>query len=188
MILFFDTETTGVPRNYKVPASDVESWPRLVQLGFIVMDDKNPLLETEYVVYPSFEIPAEASRVHGITTERARDIGQPIGDILGNFKFWVENCDVIVGHNVDFDVHVVGAEFIRLLEKDPFEGKKIVCTMQSSTRFCGIPNGRGSFKWPKLHELYRKLFDRDMGAAHTALQDIQNTAQCYFELVERGVI
>ena len=31
--LFFDTETTGLPKNYNAPITDTDNWPRLVQLG-----------------------------------------------------------------------------------------------------------------------------------------------------------
>ena len=188
MELFFDTETTGIPRNYNAPVSDVENWPRLVQLGFIVMDGKTSLVETEFIIKPvGFEIPVETSNIHGITTEKALAEGVSIQDALGVFCFWVQESETIIGHNISFDLSIVGAEFWRLYQNDPFAGKKTVCTMKSSTQFVGIPRS-GGFKYPKLHELYRKLFDKDMGAAHTALQDIQNTATCYFELVERGIV
>lgn len=188
MQLFFDTETTGVPKVYGLPVSNVDNYPRLVQLGYIIYNGREALTEQEFIVKPNgFEIPVVASDVHGVTQEIALSKGDDIKDVLDNFQFWIENCDEIVGHNVDFDVSVVGAEYWRLYQKNPFEGKKVVCTMKSTTRFVGIPRS-GGFKYPKLHELYRKLFNEDMGAAHTALQDISNTAKCYFALVERGII
>jgi DNA polymerase-3 subunit epsilon len=189
MKLFFDTETTGIPRNYNAPVSDVENWPRLVQLGYIIMSNDETIYEMERIVRPDgFEIPVEASNVHHVTTEYALEHGEPIEEVLRTFRFWIEECEVIIGHNVSFDVSIVGAEFWRLWQRNPFENKKTICTMKASTRFCAIPKSSGSFKYPKLHELYRKLFDQDMGAAHTALQDIQNTAKCYFELVKKGIV
>lgn len=193
MNLFFDTETTGIPKNYNAPVSDVDNYPRLVQLGFIVMDGKETLGEWEYIVRPEgFEIPVEASNIHKITTEKALSDGIPIKKVILQFMFWMNQCDAVVGHNVDFDTKVVGAEYYRIYGSDPFLGKKTVCTMKSSVDFCKIPKANYSFrvqyKYPKLSELYKALFGTDMGAAHTALQDIQNTATCYFALVERGVI
>lgn len=188
MNLFFDTETTGVPKRYNAPVSDVENYPRLVQLGFVVTNGREILLEQEFIIKPvGFEIPEQASAVHGISTERALREGVDIQEVLETLEFWITNCDVIVGHNVSFDMSVVGAEFWRLHQRNPFDGKDFVCTMKSSTEFCQLPGGR-PFKYPKLFELYKKLFDKDMGAAHTALQDIQNTVDCYFALVERGII
>ncbi len=60
--------------------------------------------------------------------------------------------------------------------------------MKSSTNYCKLPGSYGKYKWPKLGELYQILFHEDMGAAHTALQDIQNTAKCYFELKRLSII
>jgi len=35
MYLFFDTETTGLPKNWKAPIEDLNNWPRLVQLAWL---------------------------------------------------------------------------------------------------------------------------------------------------------
>ncbi len=188
MYLFFDTETTGKHKSFYAPMSDVDNFARLVQLGYIVMDGKFTLLEEEFIIKPDgFEIPIEASNVHGITTDIAIEKGVPITKVIENFMFWVTNCDVIVGHNISFDLGTIGAEYWRLYQKNPFDGKNTICTMNQSTNFCKLPGGR-PYKYPKLCELYQILFGQEMGASHTALQDIQNTARCYFELVEKGVI
>ncbi len=34
-IVVFDTETTGLPQFYNAPITQVNNWPRLVQLAFI---------------------------------------------------------------------------------------------------------------------------------------------------------
>lgn len=195
MYLFFDTETTGKHLRFDAPVSQVENFARLVQLGYIITDDKNIMVEQEFIIKPEgFEIPIEASNVHHITTEIALEKGQNIKDVLDDFAFWVGVCDTIIGHNIEFDLGTIGAEYWRLYQKDLFAGKKTVCTMKSSTEFCKIPNpfrtrrNVGAFKYPKLAELFKALFGVEMGAAHTALQDIQNTVKCYFALVEKGVI
>ena len=188
--LFFDTETTGVPANYNAPVSDSANWPRLVQVGWILFDnDKNRIYQVEHIIRPDgFEIPIDASNVHGITTERALLEGQPLIKVLEDFEYSMPVNGVFVGHNISFDMNIMGAEFFRVFGRNPLEGKRTIDTMRSSTNFCEIPGNYGKYKWPKRTELYRKLFNKDMGAAHTALQDIENTATCYFELVKRGVI
>jgi len=191
MIAFFDTETCGIPKNYKSPISDVENWPRLVQLGYIVVDNDGEVIhKNEDIVIPrGFEIPVEASSVHGITTEKALSDGIEIFDALEEFQFWVDICDTIAGHNVSFDKNVIGAEYWRLYGKSPLEDKKSICTMMSSIEFCQLPGKYpGKLKYPKLSELYFALFNEQMGEAHTAMQDISNTVKCYKALVERGVI
>lgn len=187
--LFFDTETTGTPKKYNAPVEDTDNWPRLVQLGWILFgEDGQKLNECEFIISPEgFEIPEEVTRVRGITQEKALADGWPLLTVLAIFVEDLMKADVVIGHNVSFDVSIVGAEFVRMSVPNLLNAKSQVCTMKSSTSYCQIPGGR-PYKWPKLNELYKKLFNEDMGAAHTALQDIQNTAKCYFELKRLGVI
>ncbi len=42
--LFFDTETTGLPANYKAHFTDVHNWPRVVQLAWMLADDEGKVL------------------------------------------------------------------------------------------------------------------------------------------------
>lgn len=187
--LFFDTETTGVPKNYNAPASDVNNFPRLVQIGWIVFNEnREEVYSREFIVKPDgFEIPASASAVHGITTERAIAEGIELRTVLAKFAAYVSYCDIIIGHNIDFDMKVVGAEFYRTFKESPLEGRGTICTMKSTCEFVGIRNSYG-FKYPRLYELHQKLFDTPLVQTHTALDDIQNTAKCFFELERLGVI
>lgn len=36
MILFFDTETIGLPKIWNAPISDIDNWPRLIELAYLV--------------------------------------------------------------------------------------------------------------------------------------------------------
>ena len=73
MYLFFDTETTGIPKNYKAPVSDIKNWPRLVQIAWLVTDKSgNEVKSAEYIIKPNgFSIPDDAAKIHGITNELA---------------------------------------------------------------------------------------------------------------------
>lgn len=189
-ILFFDTETTGVPLNYKAPVTDLKNWPRLVQLGYITYETDGievfKSFENEHVVRPDgFEISEEVSKIHGVTQEKALTSGEELQQVLYNFRGLIEWSDIIVGHNLNFDLNVVGAEYLRLMQTNPFDGKKIFDTMLSSTNLCKLPGTRG-YKWPKLSELYSYLFHEPLAQTHTALDDIQNTAKCYFEMRRLG--
>lgn len=192
-ILFFDTETTGLPKNWSAPVTDTDNWPRLVQLGWILADtEANTIREGNMIVKPSgFEIPEQASNVHGITTEIALEKGDPLNHVMQMFMLDMASADAIVGHNVGFDLKVVGAEFCRLnfipaLQR--MEETQYIDTMKSSTEYCGITGSYGRVKWPKLTELYTHLFGHAFENAHDAMADITATKECYFELVKRGVI
>lgn len=189
MLLFFDTETTGVPRRYDAPISDLANWPRLVQIGWVLYnDDGTQLDEAEYIIKPEgFVIPESVVRIHGITTESASLEGTPLREVLSKFSDELAHASIVVGHNVSYDVNVVGAEYLRCGMEDALAAKPKICTMRESTNFCKLPGPLG-YKWPKLQELYGILFHTDMGAAHNALVDIKATAASFFELKRLGVV
>lgn len=188
-IIFFDTETCGLPKNYRAPASDVDNWPRMIQIAWIQHNtDTEFFTEHEYIIKPDgFEIPEESSKIHGITTEIAMKKGFALKPVLEVFAKRVKEADLIVGHNISFDRKIAGAEFVRNGIPDVLHGTNRICTMWSSTKYCKIKGKRG-YKWPGLEELYMKLFNKKMVGAHDALIDIRCTAECYFELVRRNVI
>lgn len=193
-ILFFDTETTGVPKLYNAPVTNSANWPRLVQLAWLMADKNGNILKRNSVIIKpdGFSIPSDASAVHGITTERAQREGKPLDAVLEEFMNDVQLASSVVGHNIDFDMHIVGAELYRLgMDYNLLMNKPCTCTMKSSTDFCAIPNPNsyyGGYKWPSLQELYRKLFNRDFADAHDALADIMATKECFFELKRREII
>jgi DNA polymerase III epsilon subunit-like protein len=189
MYLFFDTETTGLPRNWKAPVSDLDNWPRLVQLAFLFYDSHgNKISGGDFIVKPEgFTIPTQASRVHGISTERALREGHSLLSVLQHFNSLVEQASYLVAHNMSFDEKIVGAEFLRNGMKNSIQTKNKICTMESTTNFCAI-HGPYGYKWPKLSELHYKLFKTEFEEAHNAAADITATAKCFWELKRLGVI
>lgn len=190
MYLFFDTETTGVPKDYKAPLTDTENWPRLVQLAWILTNSEGKIINQETVIIKpeGFTIPEAASDIHKITTERAMAEGISIRSAFKVVLPYFESKSVtIVGHNVRFDRNIVGAEFLRLGWPDYLNDKPSICTMMSSTSYCKLPAKYG-YKWPKLHELYQKLFALEFQGAHDTSFDIKATYDCFFELKRLGVI
>lgn len=69
------------------------------------------------------------------------------------------DADIIVGHNIDFDVKVVGCEMFRYNINNELSSKRRICTMKSTTDLCKISGSYG-YKYPKLQELYKKLFNK----------------------------
>ena len=189
MYLFFDTETTGLPRNYKAPVTDLNNWPRMIQIAWILCDkDGNRIESDDYIIRPeNFEIPGNASRVHGITTERAINEGEDLEGVLIKFNDLVERSDYIVAHNISFDEKIVGAELLRKGIRSSFNKKRKLCTMHSSTDFCRLPGPYG-YKWPKLSELHIKLFGKDFEEAHDASVDINAAEKCFWEMRKIGLI
>ena len=190
MYLIFDTETTGLPRSYNAPMSDLENWPRLVQLAWQLHDARGKLLSSKnYIIRPEgFTIPYNAEKVHGISTKRATEEGHPLQEILQVFREDVAQAKYLVGHNIGFDIHVVGSEFLRAALVMPFEGKPELDTKDISTNYCALPGGKGGkFKWPTLTELHQKLFGVGFGDAHDAAYDVDATARCFFGLINQKI-
>mgnify|MGYP001275638972 CR=1 FL=1 len=183
MYLFFDTETTGLPRNYKAPASDLNNWPRNVQLAWLLADDEaHEVVSAQYIVRPDgFTIPNDASAIHGITTEAALQDGVDLHAVLTAIMPDIAKASVLVAHNMSFDEKILGAEFLRAGHPNVVESKARRCTMQEATNHCRLP-GRYGYKWPTLPELHLTLFRTSFEGSHQALVDVRACARCYFEL------
>lgn len=191
MYLIFDTETTGLPKNFNAPLSDSENWPRMVQIAWQLHDDEGNLIENQdYIIKPEgYDIPFNAARIHGITTKIANEEGRDLQEVLEEFSEVLERVRVVSGHNVEFDYNIVGAEFFRKSLKDNLQEKPKADTMILGTDFCQLGGGRGGrFKPPKLEELYEKLYGHKFDEAHNAAADVNATAQVFFEMMRVGVI
>lgn len=190
MYFFFDTETTGLPLNWNAPVSDLNNWPRMIQVGYIIYDLEGNHIETkEYIIRPeNFEIPEESSNIHGITTDKALAEGIELSIVLNELYQKITSSTIVVAHNISFDEKILGAEFLRKNLNNVLDIKRKICTMKSSVSYCAIPNQYGKYKWPKLEELHKKLFNKNFDNAHNALADIQATADCFWKLKALKVI
>ena len=189
-ILFFDTETTGLPKDFDADASEDDNWPRIVSLSWIVAEpDKTIISQEHHIIKPNgFTIPKKASKVHGITTEKALSEGEDLSKVLDLFLDDFFRCGLAVGHNVSFDQKVVGSELLRTGRNNYIPGLPSCDTMSSSLWYCRIPGRDGRYKRPSLWELYWKLFGEGFTGAHDSLSDTKATMACFFELARRGVI
>jgi len=191
MYLIFDTETTGLPRNYNAPLTDFDNWPRMVQIAWQIHDFSGELMEARsFIVKPEgFTIPFNAERIHGISTQMALEQGTNLHDVLMEFELAIDKCTHLAGHNVEFDLKIAGAEFLRKHFENKLPRKIIVDSMSESTSYCALPGGRGGgFKYPGLSELHQKLFKEGFDEAHNATADVEATARCFLELIRIGVI
>lgn len=191
MYLIFDTETTGLPHNKTAPITDLNNWPRLVQIAWQLHDPKGKLLnQGNYIVRPDgFDIPFKAEQVHGISTKRALEEGHDLHTVLNLLVADLQHTSLVVGHNIEFDINIIGAEFIRQ-QREPDVLLKLskLDTGLCATEFCQLQGGLGGkLKMPTLLELHKKLFSKDFGDAHDASYDVAATARCYFGLLKQKV-
>jgi len=186
MYLIFDTETTGIPANFNAPLTDSENWPRLVQIAWQLHNYEGELVDANnFIIKPDgFVIPYSVEKIHGISTERAIQQGFPLEEVITMFNSVVEKATIIAGHNIQFDINIIGAEYHRINSDKPLFKKIIIDTMTSTVDLCALTGGKGGkFKYPKLGELHRHLFGNDFSAAHNAAADVEATARCFLELI-----
>src|SRR3989338_10837953 len=137
MYLFFDTETTGLPKRWNAPVSELDNWPRLVQIAWLQCDNsgKEVVRQSHTIKPENFKIPSDDVKVHGISNEKANKFGIPLKKALSEFSTVLGNSKLLVAHNTSFDEKVVGSEFIRTEIINNLSSITKICTMQATTNF-----------------------------------------------------
>jgi DNA polymerase-3 subunit alpha len=191
MYLIFDTETTGLPKRWDAPITDSDNWPRCIQIAWQLHDDMGQLIEhQDYLVKPEgFNIPYDAERIHGISTELADADGITLAEVLQKFNIALGKAKFIVGQNLGFDVNIMGAEFYRMGVDSPMASMPVLDTCTEVTAsLLKLPGGRGGkFKLPTLTELHEYLFNVPFAEAHNATADVEATTRCFLELIRKEV-
>ena len=195
---FIDTETTGLPINDNLPYTELDNWPHLVQVALIIEDDNYGILAKRNMILKpdGYSIPESSARIHGISNAQAIKVGEDRKHVIGFLDQVLSNSNIVIGHNVSFDLNVVKAEIIRVkgIENALFTTKNhnVVDTMKMGMNICKIPNlsfhTRMSqpYKYPKLDELYYKLFNKHFNNQHDAMADVQAAYDCYYELKRKS--
>lgn len=189
-VYILDTETTGLPKNYKAKVSDLANWPRLVQFASQTYTLGGTLLRqyTAIVKPEGFDIPKQASDIHGITHERALAEGCRLQDVLQVIYEDINDSTIIVGHNLNgYDYNIIGSELIRAKFPAIKPPRRRIDTMLELIKFCNIRGPYGP-KWPKLQEAHVKMFGQEFEGAHDAMHDVRATAAIFWESVRRGII
>ncbi len=191
--LVFDIETTGLPKVKGAKSEDLNNWPRVVQISWLLLDSafKEVNSETHYLKQDA-GIPIEATMIHKIDDKIIEEKGEDPKIIFEKFLTDIKRTSFIVAHNIDFDAPIIESEFIRYGLKKPFRGVKKLCTMKAGTKYCEIPKAYGSgYKYPKLEELFHKCFFSrfykiKLEQSHDAQIDTTLTAKCFIKLKELG--
>lgn len=172
-IIILDTETT------KLLNKKTKDTCRIVQISWILYDDiTKEQEENDFILNTHCEI--LNSEIHGITTEQSRN-GYNFSEIINIFFEDVEKCDLLVGHNIKYDLNALEVELARENMYEYIEilyNKKYYDTMVNSVKFS--PKN----KFIKLTELYFIFFHENFENAHNALEDVRATLRCYLKLQE----
>ncbi len=202
-ILIFDTETAGLPKNYRPAEEDLNNYPPVVQLGAQILEVDLDDLSQGKIVYGAnllispyrngnpITIDPKAEAVHGISFTKAEAEGDKIDTIAYLYQGLCNSVDFIVCHNYSFDKNMMVSELLRLgIDPKYKRGAKVFCTMKFSTNLLQLPNPKypGQFKFPRLEELYKHLFGtslHDTYQAHDAYGDVSATRDCLIELIKQ---
>lgn len=183
-ILFFDTETTGLPTNYDAAVNDIYNWPRIIQLAWQLCDENANILNkvTEYVLPEGFDIPRSEFHIkHGLTNETCKMFGVPISGLLDRFILDLNECDEVVAHNMSFDKPIIECEMYRY-QKVPATRAQAYCTKLGSMDIVKLPGFKGRYKWPSLDEAYQHFFKSGFTGAHDAGNDVEACKKIYFAI------
>lgn len=198
----FDVESSGLYNKKYVAYNKNQAW--IVQLGGIITTSRLEVIDTfSYIMKPPFEgatISKEAFEAHGITLERCVSKGIPQSKLHSVLKPVFDGKVRLVGHNVNFDTKFLHRFPKTTEERDNLitAHRESICTMRGSVDYCKLaPTEKmakfkdwknGTYKMPKLVELYQILFDKPFVGAHDALNDANATLKCLKELVRLKVI
>lgn len=207
-VLVFDTETTGLPKTKIINPDTLNLWPHIVQFSYVIYDTEiNDIIETSNTVVKleyGISIPEDSTKIHGITNESSQQNGIYLDIILEKFFCHLRNVDLLVGHNVSFDINMIKVELLRLIyEKNLIISENdikvykynlhlltnynnICCTLKDSINLCNIKAinkfGKEYTKFPRLLELHQKLFESIPNNLHNSFNDILVTLRCFMKL------
>lgn len=181
-----DVETTGLP-DFKLPA-DHPSQPHMASLTMLLTDEALEVTGTySHLIKPDgWTISPEITAINGLTTERCEAEGVPILDALARYTDVVKAGYIFVAYNAQFDLKTVRGQLRRAGLPDLFEETPNICAMRAAKGLGVEKAGDKKGGFPKLSDVYRHFFKREMDDAHTSLADATACLDVFRRLVEIG--
>lgn len=151
MILFFDTETTGLAPG------------KICQLSYVMQNKAEVAAKNFFFSVPYVE--PGALFVHGFSPERLAVLsgGARFDDKIDEIQADFSSADLLVAHNAPFDLTFMQAEFAACCRA--FSYKEVYCSMRGFTPICKLKRSDGvRLKFPKLEELcsFLELYPYDV--------------------------
>lgn len=191
MLLFFDTETTGLIKYTEYGRANLEdpSQPRVCALAASLTDTDGKVIdEMDVLIKPDgWVIEPGAAAINGLTLERLEAEGIPSRVALDRFNELKAQCKLRIAANVSFDKQMMWIEAHRNGVPHDSEGKDELCVLQLATPYAKVPyaGGKKGYKRPKLSEAYRAIIGKEMPNSHSAMGDVRACQEIYFAIMER---
>jgi len=185
--LFIDTETSGLPKNWKAPYHQEKNWPYIIQIAWIVYDQNLNEIERQnhFIKNSDFEIEKSSQKIHHITADDLQLYGKSRETAMMAFYQDVKKYrPIVIGHFMEFDYHMINVEFQRIGMTDVLAKLPLFCTMKASKPYVKNPD----VELLKLNDFYFELFNEKPKHFHNALSDALNTAKIFFHLLKNGEI
>lgn len=190
--LFYDSETTGLPL-FSEPSEDPRQ-PHIVQLAacLVDLDTRETVSSLDVVVRPEgWTIPHDVAAIHGITTERAMEVGISESLAVDMFmELW--SSRLRVAHNESFDARILRIALMRYQSTetaDYWKAGSAECTARMATPILALPptekmraSGRNHHKTANLGEAYQFFTGKPLQDAHRAMVDVQACMDVYFAI------
>lgn len=187
MILYFDTETTGLHPG------------QICQLSYI-LQTKEKVVGKNFFFTVDYVEPS-AQMVHGFSKQKLEFLsnGKRFADYFEQIRRDFESADLVVSHNVAFDFSFMRTEYERL--NQIFKVKNEFCSMKKATPICCLKRSSGNgYKYPKLQELcsftdvsdseiqkiVKDFYGQDIGF-HDARFDTIAVYLCVNKLIQKDV-
>lgn len=189
MYLIFDCSALSGYTDYKANFTEVDSWPRLIHISWILLDENYKPIEDFDCIPNDSDIIIDSksmSKAH-IDADDIQKKGSPMATILDNFSASVEKAEYIFAHNLNYNENLVGAEYVRAKKSiNLFSNKNRYCLMEEGTYYCKIPTKGGKYKFPTLPELHATCFGQTYGPVGNARSDVIAAARCFIKMKKIG--
>ncbi len=186
--MVFDASGIAKPKNWKASFSDTFSWPRMIHLSWIILDDKlKPIKDYDCIIKPEgFGFTPEISSFCKIDEEDIKEKAADLDEVLTQFNDSLKDVEYLFAHNMNFNENVLAAEYLRKgINHDLFK-KERYCLMHESTFYCKIPSKTGGYKWPSLQEMHAIIFKQKYSPANNARADVIAASRCFIALMKVG--
>lgn len=173
--ILFDTETTYTKH--------------LTQLSYIIINDKNEKIsEHDHIVNPEGKYSVVTPK-STFNDDDAKKYGKKVGYILDEFHKELISAELLISHNIKFDVDIMIREYTKINNHDAIkllENIKKYDTMIISKNLVNAKNKNGHLKVPSLNELYQFICKKPMDdeKAHNAMYDVKCLLKCYKGLMK----
>ncbi len=197
LLFVYDTETSGLPL-FKKPSSDPDQ-PHIVQAAGILVDadTRDVISSFDLIARPDgWDIPDEVTAIHGITTEKALEVGIDECEIVHLLFAFAEMSSQRIGHNQPFDARIVRIALKRFAGDavaDEWKAMPAGCTQKQATALMDLPPsakmkaaGRMHKKTANLAEAYQHFTGKVLEEAHSALADTLACMAVYWKIVDLG--